>query len=305
MLFRSAGPGPIQGGPQLVGGPVAPTGPMPNLPATVDQAVVQNFLNQGYTQQQIQAAVDANPNGGWGRSLMWGEQGAPGATPPSLVATSAPVAPPTVTPPTNIVSTGISDSAPGTIYNGPAGPEVVLDSGKTVNLADYQAAQASGQPITVDGQVQTQYRVEVSGTAHYADVPPPAGTELPPNTRLATADEMAAGQSGSGPAVWDVNSSSWVVPQPPAPLTPVVPAEIPITEAGAVPTGPVYNPATGMTETVTPGTGTSPVATVNLTPTPAPVIPPTAPVTAGGGSLAGTVGAGAGAGLSEIGRAHV
>ena len=81
-----AGPGPIQGGPQLVGGPVAPTGPMPNLPANVDQAIVQNFLNQGYTQQQIQAAVDANPNGGWGRSLMWGEQGAPGATPPSLIA---------------------------------------------------------------------------------------------------------------------------------------------------------------------------------------------------------------------------
>jgi hypothetical protein len=46
---------------------------------------------------------------------------------------------------------------------------------------------------------------------------------------------------------------------------------------------------TGMTETVTPGTGTSPVANVTLTPTPGTV--------AGGGAGAGTTGAGTAAGV--------
>jgi len=49
------------------------------------------------------------------------------------------------------------------------------------------------------------------------------------------------------------------------------------------------NPVTGMTETVTPGTGTSPVANVTLTPTPGTV--------AGGGAGAGTSGAGTAAGV--------
>lgn len=53
--------------------------------------------------------------------------------------------------PGELASTGISDSAPGTIFNGPNGPEIVLDSGKTVSLAEYEAAIASGQPISVDG----------------------------------------------------------------------------------------------------------------------------------------------------------
>jgi hypothetical protein len=60
-----------------------------------------------------------------------------------------------------ITSTGISDSAPGTVFNGPNGPEIVLDSGKTVNLADYNAALNSGQTITVDGAMTTGGSVTV------------------------------------------------------------------------------------------------------------------------------------------------
>ena len=48
------------------------------IPSGVISAM-QNFLNQGYTQQQIQAALTTNPNGGWGASLMDGNQGPPGA----------------------------------------------------------------------------------------------------------------------------------------------------------------------------------------------------------------------------------
>jgi hypothetical protein len=54
------------------------------------------------------------------------------------------------------------------------------------------------------------------------------------------------------------------------------------------------NPVTGMTETVTPGTGTSPVANVTLTPTPGPAVPGTTTGTAGTG--AGVVAGGAAAG---------
>ena len=75
--------------------------------------------------------------------------------------------------PTNITSTGVSDSAPGTVYTDPATgtQEVVLDSGKTVNLADYQAAQASGQPISVDGQMTTG-----DVTVHLQTTPEPVPT---------------------------------------------------------------------------------------------------------------------------------
>ena len=74
--------------------------------------------------------------------------------------------------PTDIASTGISDSAPGTIYNGPNGPEVVLDSGKTVNLADYQAAIESGQPVSVDGQMTTGVTTEFQTTGSKILEPP-------------------------------------------------------------------------------------------------------------------------------------
>ena len=234
--------GPMQAGPAPVVGPVAPSIPgiSPEQYGALQQTAyaqangldpnsISQYLNQGYTPDQIRAAMDANPNGGWARSLNWGEMGAPGATPPSLTSAptptqvSAPVAPtPVTTAPIDVVSTGISDSAPGTIYNGPNGPEVVLDSGKTVNLAEYQAAQTSGAPVSVDGQVQTQYRVEVSGIAHTVEAPPPTGTVLPENTQLATQAQVDAGD-----ATWDPTSSSWVTRTVPIELTPVVPTEIP------------------------------------------------------------------------------
>lgn len=112
--------------------------------------------------------------------------------------------------PTDLVSTGYSDSAPGTIYNGPNGPEIVLDSGKTVNLFDYQQAIANGSNLSIDGQMvasDTPYRVEVSGLPGTAENPSYAKSDLMnPNSRLATFDEIDAGQ-----ATWNPEANAWEI----------------------------------------------------------------------------------------------
>ena len=121
-------------------------------------------------------------------------------TPVEYTGPSGPVAP---TAPVDLVSTGYSDSAAGTIYNGPNGPEIVLDSGKTVSLYDYQQAVGSGAPISVDGMMTTgdaPFRVEVTGQAGTAESPSYAKTDLMnPNTRLATIAEIDSGQATWNP----------------------------------------------------------------------------------------------------------
>ena len=72
----------------------------------------------------------------------------------------------------NLTSTGISDSPAGTIYTDANGTqEIVLDSGKTVNYADYQAAQGTGNPISVDGQMTTGYNGQTVTVTSPIEIP--------------------------------------------------------------------------------------------------------------------------------------
>jgi hypothetical protein len=111
-----------------------------------------------------------------------------------------PVAP---TAPIDLVSTGMSDSSAGTVYNGPNGPEVVLDSGKTVLLSDYMAAIESGGPISVDGNMQTDFRVESSGL--------PRSSENPGTGNLPEGTELASIENSNG-AKWDDTLETYVNP---------------------------------------------------------------------------------------------
>jgi len=139
-----------------------------------------------------------------------------------------PVAP---TAPADITSTGFSDSAPGTVYNGPNGPEVVLNSGKTVLLSDYQAAIDSGQPVSVDGMMQTQFRVEVTGIPYTAGPRADAANlQIPEGYRLATVDEANAILDAGGKATTlDDGRMAWLMPTQTTVVTPEV---IPGTTAG-------------------------------------------------------------------------
>lgn len=105
--------------------------------------------------------------------------------------------------PHDLVSTGISDSAPGTVYNGPNGMEVVLDSGKTVLLSDYQAAIDSGMPISIDGNMTTDFRVESSGL--------PRSAENPGTGTLPDGFELASIENSNG-ARWDDTLETYVNP---------------------------------------------------------------------------------------------
>jgi hypothetical protein len=121
--------------------------------------------------------------------------------------------------PSDLVSTGISDSAAGTIYNGPNGPEIVLESGKTVLLSDYQEAIASGKPVSIDGNMSTDFKVESSGIPRSVENP---GTgSIPDGYELASIENSNGARwddaldtyvnSNTG-AYYDSSSNAWVQP---------------------------------------------------------------------------------------------
>jgi hypothetical protein len=154
--------------------------------------------------------------------------------------------------PTDIRSTGYSDSAPGTIVNGPNGQEVVLNSGKTVLLSDYNAAVDSGTPVSVDGAMQTQFRVELSGvpyTAGQSNIP--ADLAIPEGYRLATSAEAEAILNAGGKATTLPDGRmAWLTPTQTTPVAPeIVPGDGTIGGGGS----PIAPP-----ETVSPGPGGNP-----------------------------------------------
>jgi hypothetical protein len=106
--------------------------------------------------------------------------------------------------PIDLVSTGLSDSAAGTIYNGPNGPEIVLDSGKTVLLSQYEAALSSGAPISVDGNMTTGGTIEMSGLPRSLENPG-SGAALPDGTELASIEN-------SNGAKWNEELGTYVNP---------------------------------------------------------------------------------------------
>ena len=190
---------------------------------------------------------------------------------------------PTPNAPVDLTSTGISDSAPGTIYNGPNGPEVVLDSGKTVLLSEYQAAIDSGNPISIDGQIDTQFRVESSGVPKYSGMrdagTPPEGYEVAKPSDVAGPEDTNNAQNPYKPGTYlDPETNTWFTPVAPVPTAPVV--EPPVGPSGpsepSVPSAPVVAlPVQPPTETpvVAPPVTQPPVAELPPVETP-PVAPP-------------------------------
>jgi hypothetical protein len=154
---------------------------------------------------------------------------------------------PTPTAPVDLTSTGMSDSAPGTIYNGPNGPEVVLDSGKTVLLSDYQAAIDSGKPISIDGQIDTQYRVDIGAPPRYSGMPdagaPPEGYEVAKPSDVAGPEDTNNAQNPYKPGTYyDPETNTWFTPATPRPVTPVDTTGIdtgPTIPVNTIPTAPV------------------------------------------------------------------
>lgn len=127
--------------------------------------------------------------------------------------------------PTDIRSTGYSDSAPGTVFNGPNGQEVVLNSGKTVLLADYLQAVDSGTPVSIDGMMPAggSIRIEIRGVPYLADsYNLPADLQIPEGYRLATLAEADAGLAGQSAITLPDGRSAWVVPTQPATVIPGV-----------------------------------------------------------------------------------
>lgn len=147
----------------------------------------------------------------------------------------------------DIQSTGYSDSAPGTVFNGPNGPEVVLNSGKTILLSDYQAAIASGEPVSVDGMMQTQFRVEVTGLPYLAGPRADAANlKIPEGYRLATGAEAESGLAGRSAVTLEDGRMAWLVPTETIPVTPeVVPGTTGEGGGGAPVTPPTQVPESG------------------------------------------------------------
>jgi len=218
---------------------------------------------------------------------------------------------------TDIASTGISDMPAGTIFEGPTGTEVVLDSGKTVNLVDYNTAIESGQPVSVDGQITTGGTVTVGPAPAefdnllpieptYADVPNidisgvgSTGEAVLPDVivngtipGLTTAQIAALGgltaaaavvaSSGIGGAAAAADSVLAATPSPgpspvPQPPTPVEPVPQPPTTP--TPVEPVPQPPTTPTPVEPVPQPPTPVEPVPQPPTPVEPVPqPPAPV---------------------------
>jgi hypothetical protein len=160
--------------------PVVPVTP------TVDPAI-QSYLDQGYTQAQIDAAIEANPNGGWGRSLSWGEMGPPGAEIPGA-------------------TIDVSNMTQEQLNQALSQNNPYLETGPGGQFAS----------------AETPFRVDVSGAAGTAEAPSYAITEsMTPGSQLATQAQIDAGA-----ATWNPTANAWEVAGTGAELAPVVPAEI-------------------------------------------------------------------------------
>jgi hypothetical protein len=168
------------------------------------------------------------------------------------------------------------------------------------------------QPVEPVPGAETPYRVEVSGAAGTAEAPSYAIAEaMTPGSQLATTAQIDAGLASWNPAAnaWEVGALSE--------LGAVAPA---VDAVGGVASSAI-NPATGLLETVTPGFGTSPVASVALSAPeiaaaaiPAAAIPAAAGaispgvlagLAGGAAALAGLAGGGSAAGAAAIPTAPV
>jgi hypothetical protein len=219
---------------------------------------------------------------------------------------TAPVAPGTVSPtqpvgyepgvgvpavesPFELRSYGQGDT-PGQVSAGADGERyLTLDSGKVVKLTDYQAAIDSGRSISVDGQIDTQFKVESSGVPKFSGMPgaatPPEGYEVAKPGDVNGPDDSGSADKPFKPGTYyDPATNTWFTPvAPPAPIAPIDTTGIdtgPTIPVTPIDTAPVIRPPidttgidTGPTIPVTP-IDTAPVTPGPTTPidtTPAPV----------------------------------
>ena len=247
-----------------------------------DINAVDKFIAKGYSMAQIEAAVAANPNGGWGTALTM--------TPP--------------VPPYIIASYGPTDLATGTIFTDSAtGDQMVAVNGKNVLLSDYVKAIGSNQPISVDGQITAGTSIEITGSSK--NLAP--GTPSPYDDRFEVVEMPAdrtwyddmkgnSGYTGKTPdgrsAVFDYNIGQWVAPTQAAISSGVVPISPdaspsvtpPINAPG--PTGTAGEPGTTGNPSYIPGVAT-PFLPIDMVPNAEP---------AGGGQPGGAGAGGGGAG---------
>lgn len=149
--------------------------------ALVEQAadeVAQDFIGEGLTDYLPDVVTEYAPAETIGEEFIpediLGPIGPEEALTPVTEVPTSPVQP---NAPVDLTSTGVSDMEAGTIFEGPNGDEIVLDSGKTVNYEDYLAAQNSGQPVSIDGQMTTGGTVTVGpAPSEFANMEPIAPT---------------------------------------------------------------------------------------------------------------------------------
>ena len=140
----------------------------------------------------------------------------------------------------DLKSYGQNDFPDGRIFkDGITGEEMIADNGKTFKLADYEAAANSGQPVTIDGMMntggtvtvepappefnnmETPYRVDIGGVAGTAESPASAIQELmTPNTQLATIEQI-----DTGLATWNPAANAWEIGS--APVIPEIVGQLP------------------------------------------------------------------------------
>jgi hypothetical protein len=108
---------------------------------------------------------------------------------------------------------------PGQVSRGADGIDyLTLDNGKVVRLNEYQTALASGKTITIDGQVNTQYRADIGGTPKYFGMPgagtPPAGYEVAkPSDVFGPADTNSASNPFKAGTYYDSQTNTWYTPK--------------------------------------------------------------------------------------------
>jgi hypothetical protein len=212
---------------------------------------------------------------------------------------------PVVEAPVDITSYGQGDT-PGQVSTGTDGEQyLTLDSGKVVKLSEYQAAIDSGKPISVDGQIDTQFKVDKIGVPRYSGMPdagaPPEGYEVANPEDVHGPDDSGSAQNPYKPGTYyDPATNTWFTPA--VPPTPAVPIDTTGIDAGPVipvdavpttptaPTTPVYSPPDYPPLDVTPGPlpdwYTNPQPPVDTTP---PGVPPTEPVVPAGPAPGDTI----------------
>jgi hypothetical protein len=149
---------------------------------------------------------------------------------------------------------------PGQVLRGSDGLDyLTLDNGKVVRLAEYQTALASGKTITIDGQLNTQFKTDLAGVPKYSGMAgtgtPPAGYEVAkPGDVFGPADTNNAQNPFKAGTYLDPETNTWFTPKTVVTTLPEGPSTGTGTGGGEGATGSNIGTITGGGNTTT-GTG--------------------------------------------------